>query len=73
MGNPVFGVSVQLQDEQPQRTSLVSRTEHNLLNKNKAWNSGVETAQLICAFVLFFAKTGFPMMRLINNFILESK
>ena len=41
-------------DVQPLRTSLVIRTEHNLLNKTKAWNSGVETALLICAFVFFF-------------------
>ena len=55
---PVLGFPSSCGDVQPHRTSLVIRTEHNLLNKKtKAWNSGVETAQLICAFFFsFFCK-----------------
>ena len=81
MRNPVFlllffffwggggGGPSSCEDVQPQRTSLVSRPGHNLLNKNKSveqWR-GNRTFDL-CLCILFFAKTGFLVMRLINKF-----
>ena len=71
---PVLGFPSSCGDVQPQRTSLVIRTEHNLLNKNKSveqWR-GNRTVDM-CLCFLFFAKTGFLMMRLVNNFISDVK
>ena len=72
---PVLGFPSSCRDVQPQRTSLVIRTEHNLLNKNKSveqWRGNC-TVDLCLCFLFFFAKTVFLMMRLINNFISDVK
>ena len=69
---PVLGFPSSCGDVQPQRTSLVIRTEHNLLNKNKSveqWRGNRTVDLCLC----YFAKTGFLMMRLINNFISDVK
>ena len=77
---PVVGFPFSCGDVHPQRTSLVIRTEHNLLNKNKSveqWRGNRTVDLCLCLFFLlcffFFAKTGFLMMRLINNFISDVK
>ena len=52
---PVLGFLSSCRDVQPQRTILVIRTEHNLLNKNKSveqWR-GNRTIDL-CFFFFFF-------------------
>ena len=48
---PVLGFPSSCGGVQPQRTNLVIRTGHNLLNKNKSVEKWRGTAQLICAFV----------------------
>ena len=71
---PVLGFPSSCGDVQPQRTSLVIRTEHNLFNKNKIveqWR-GNRTVDL-CLCFLFWGKNRFLMMRLINNFISDVK
>ena len=73
---PVLGFPSSCGDVQPQRTSLVIRTEHNLLNKNKSveqWRRNRTVGLCLCFLFSFFAKTGFLMMRLINNFISDVK
>ena len=77
---PVMGFPSSCGDVQPQRTSLVIRTEHNLFNKNKIveqWRGNRTVDLCICFLLLFFsfflAKTGFLMMWLINNFISDVK
>ena len=72
---PVLGFPSSCGNVQPQRTSLAIRTEHKVLNKNKSveqWR-GNRTVDLCLCFLFFFAKTGFPMMRRINNFISDVK
>ena len=52
---PVFGFPSSCGDVQPQRTSLVIRTEHNLLNKNKSMEQwcGNRTVDLCLCFIFF--------------------
>ena len=69
---PVLGFPSSCGDVQPQRTSLVIRTEHNLLNKNKSVEQWRGNRTVVPLFS-FFAKTGFLMLWLINNFISDVK
>ena len=55
---PVLGFRSSCGGVQPQRTSLVIRTEHNLLNKNKSveqWR-GNRILDLCLCFLFFFCK-----------------
>ena len=53
---PVLGFPSSCGDVQPQRTSLVIRTEHNFLNKNKSveqWRGNRTVDMCLCFCFLF--------------------
>ena len=59
---PVLGFPSSFGDVQSQRTSLVIRTEHNLLNKNKSveqWRGNSTVDLCLCVVFFFFQKQGF--------------